>query len=346
MTDILTGLQGSLGRIRLNRPKAINALTLEMVQSIAGLLENFASDPAVGAVLITGEGERGLCAGGDIRALYDRGRDGSGFGQRFFRSEYRMNAQIKDYCKPVIAIMDGITMGGGVGVSAHGSVRIVTERTKIAMPETGIGFFPDVGGTWLLSRGPGEIGTYIGLTGEAIGGADAIFAGLADFLVQSETLPALIEALATLTSSVNLTEVRTVVRSFAKNVAPVLAAHSDEIDAAFGHKTVEQIVAVLQSSGSPFAQKTLEVLNQKSPTSLKVTLRLLREAASAIALRQCIEQEFSAVHRVLVSDDFYEGVRAAVVDKDRNPTWRPATLAEVTPELLACYFETASETVF
>jgi enoyl-CoA hydratase len=346
MPDILLERQGALGRIRLNRPKAINALTREMVQAVAAALTAFASDGRVGTVLITGEGERGLCAGGDIRALYEHGRDGSGFGQAFFRDEYRMNAQIAEYAKPYVAIMDGITMGGGVGISAHGAVRIVTDRTRMAMPETGIGFFPDVGGTWLLSRSPGEIGTFIGLTGDGFGGADAILAGLADYLVPAGQLDALVEALGGLPEGVAAPDVHAAVRDFAIEATPPLTEHRAEIDACFGFDSVEEIVAALAASGSDFARRTLGVLAQKSPTSMKVTLRLLREAAASKTLRDCLEREFAAAHQVLASDEFYEGVRAAVVDKDRSPKWRPATLAGVTPEMLARYFQPVSEPVF
>jgi enoyl-CoA hydratase len=346
MADIVSGVDGALGRIRLNRPKAINALTLEMIHGITEALQAFAGDRAIGVVLVTGEGERGLCAGGDIRALYDHGRDGSGFGQNFFRHEYRMNALIADYQKPYIAIMDGITMGGGVGLSAHGTVRIVTERTRMAMPETGIGFFPDVGGTWLLARAPGELGTFIGLTGDGIGAADTIFAGLADYFVRSEKLVALVEALALLPVTASLGDVQAQVRNFAEDVTPPLAVHRAEIDAHFAFDTVEEIVAALQSSQSDFAQKTLNVLGQKSPTSMKVTLKLLRAARQSASLRECLEREFAAAGAVLASDEFYEGVRAAVVDKDRNPKWRPTLLAEVTPALLAPYFAPSGDKIF
>jgi enoyl-CoA hydratase len=346
MPDILTEVQGALGRIKLNRPKAINALTLEMINGIASGLEEFAANPAVGTVLMTGEGERGLCAGGDIRALYDHGRDGSGFGQKFFRDEYRMNAQISGYAKPYVAIMDGITMGGGVGVSAHGAVRIVTERTRMAMPETGIGFFPDVGGTWLLARSPGELGTFIGLTGDGIGGADTILAGFADYFVGSSKIPALIEALAILPASATPDEVRAIAVEFSEDITSPLATHRAEIDAAFAFDSVEEIVAALGASDSEFAQKTLGVLGQKSPTSMKVTLKLLRDARQSATLKACLEREFAAAHAVLASDEFYEGVRAAVIDKDRNPKWRPVSLAEVTPEILAMYFVPTNETVF
>jgi enoyl-CoA hydratase len=344
-TETIIETTGALGRIRLNRPKAINSLTFGMVKSIDAALARFESDPEIGAVLVTGEGERGLCAGGDIRALYDHGRE-PGFGAEFFRAEYRMNAHIADYRKPYIAIMDGITMGGGVGIASHGTVRIVTERTRMAMPETGIGFFPDVGGTWLLGHAPGEVGTFMGLTGDTFGGADAIYAGFADRLVQSAALPALITALTALPAPFSLEDIFQTLAPFSEDVAAPLAAHRAEIDAAFAHDSVEEIVAALQASASPFALKTLAVLAQKSPTSMKVTLRLLRLARADQRLQQSLEREFIAVHQVLASDDFYEGVRAAVVDKDRNPKWRPASLAEVTPEIQAGYFAAAPEPLF
>ncbi len=344
--DILVETVGALGRVRLNRPKALNSLTLEMIKHLAAALKRFEADPAVGAVLVTGEGERGLCAGGDIRALYDRGPRDIGFGGEFFRDEYRMNAHIAAYAKPYVAIMDGITMGGGVGISAHGSVRVVTERTRMAMPETGIGFFPDVGGTWLLSHAPGEIGTFMGLTGDGFGGADAIYAGFADHFVPSDRLPALYEALATLPATATLADVRGVVSRLAETVPAPMAAHRAEIDAAFAHDEVEQIVAALKASGSAFAQKTLAVMAQKSPTSMKVTLRMLRLARHDESLKDSLEREFAATHSVLASDEFYEGVRAAVVDKDRTPKWRPATLEEVSAATVEAYLRNSPDKLF
>jgi enoyl-CoA hydratase len=344
--DILIEHEGALGRIRLNRPKALNSLTFEMVQHIQVALTRFEDDPAVGAVLITGEGERGLCAGGDIRALYDNRDNALDFGPKFFRTEYRMNAHIADYRKPYIALMDGITMGGGVGVSAHGAVRIVTERTRMAMPETGIGFFPDVGGTWLLAHAPGEVGTFMGLTGDGFGGADAIYAGFADYFVPSEKLPALIDALTALPVFTTLADIRAVVGDFAQDVPAPMEVHRAEIDDAFAHDSVEEIVSALKTSGSEFAQKTLAVMAQKSPTSMKVTLRLLRLARTDKSLKDALEREFAAVHSVLASDEFYEGVRAAVVDKDRNPKWCPATLEEVSAATVEAYLRHTPDKLF
>lgn len=345
-TDVIIETTGALGRIRLNRPKAINALTLDMIRRIVTALEQFAADAAVGLVLITGEGERGLCAGGDIRALYDHGRDKSNPGEVFFRDEYRMNAQIATYKKPYIAVMDGITMGGGVGISAHGALRIVTERTRMAMPETGIGFFPDVGGTWLLSHAPGEIGTFMGMSGESFGGADAIYAQFADVFVQSAKLPALIEALAALPASTTLAQARAAVAAFSEAAPVPLAAHRALIDRCFAFDTVEEIFAALAASDDAFAHKALETLQHKSPTSLKVTLKLLRLARQDKDLQESLEREFAATYTVLASDNFYEGVRAAVVDKDRNPKWSPATVAEVPDTMVAQYLRPASIKLF
>lgn len=346
ISDILVEKVGALGRIRLNRPKALNSLTLEMVQAIASTLTAFEADAGIAAVLITGEGERGLCAGGDIRALYDHGRDGSGFGEIFFRDEYRMNAQISHFKKPYIAIMNGIVMGGGVGVSAHGSVRIATDITRMAMPETGIGFFPDIGATFLLSHAPGEIGTFLGLTGESFGGADAIYAGLADYFVQNAVVPALIDALETLPVTAKLADVQAMIAEFADPPHAALATHRAEIDTLFAFQTVEEIFAALKASGSAFAQKTLAVMAQKSPTSMKVTLKLLRLARHDARLEDSLEREFACAQAVLASDEFYEGVRAAVVDKDRSPKWSPTTPGDVSTALVDSYFTQTPEKLF
>ncbi len=342
--DILTGTSGSLARIRLNRPKAINALTLGMIRDFQSALTRYETDPAVAAVLISGEGERGLCAGGDIRALYEHGR--SGLGAEFLRDEYRLNAHIAAYKKPYIAIMDGITMGGGVGISSHGAIRIVTERTRLAMPETGIGFFPDVGGSWLLGQALGETGTFLGLTGESFGGADAIYAGLADLYIESANLPALIARLEALPLQADAENIRSIVQGFSIAVTPPLAAHRTDIDLAFAADTVEEIIAALDAAGTAFAKSTLAILALKSPTSMKVTLRLLRAGRASKSLRECLQREYDASHAVLASAEFYEGVRAAVVDKDRNPKWHPATVQEVTPALVEAYFQHTAENLF
>ncbi|ALG91667.1 MULTISPECIES: enoyl-CoA hydratase/isomerase family protein [Actibacterium] len=343
---VIISREGSLGRLHLNRPKAINSLTLEMVRLIDKGLTEFEGDDSIASVLITGEGERGLCAGGDIIALYESGKAKTPDAERFWAEEYVLNARIAAYPKPYVAFMDGITMGGGVGVSAHGSHRIVTDRTRLAMPETGIGFFPDVGGTWILGRAAGEVGTYIGLTGASFGAADAIYAGFADYYMPAGKLGDLAAALAGLPADAGGSEVDAAIKGLAEGApGATIAENRAAIDAAFAADTVEEIIAALEAQGTEFAQKTLKTLGQKSPTSLKITLGLLRAARGSKDLKECLDREFAATGLILEGPDFYEGVRAAVIDKDRNPTWVPATLAEAkAPDLGA--LAAAHDTLF
>ena len=347
--DLIVRREGAVGVIRLNRPKAINAMTLEMSLGIDAALDQFEGDPAVGMVLLEGAGERGLCAGGDIRGLYESSRAGGDLGKVFWRQEYIMNARIARFPKPYVAFMDGLVMGGGVGLSAHGSHRVVTERTKLAMPEVGLGFFPDVGGTFLLSRAPGEIGTYFGLTGQAMNGPDAIYAKFADAVVPSGKLAALRGALVNLRAGVNAAEVKAVIVGFAtgETSGPV-AALRPQIDRWFAPDRMQDIVADLQRDGSELALSTSQTLNEKSPRGMVVTLKLVRLARKAASLEECLVREYRAALEVFRSDDFREGVRAAVIDKDRNPKWSPPTIEEVTPEIMAPYFAEigADELVF
>jgi enoyl-CoA hydratase len=245
--------------------------------------------------------------------------------------------------------MDGLVMGGGVGLSAHGSHRVVTEKTKLAMPEVGLGFFPDVGGTWLLSRSPGEIGTYFGLTGQTMNGPDAIHARFADAVVPSNKLAALRETLVNLRVGVNSKDVKAAIDHFAtgETAGPVAALRS-QIDAWFAHDRIQDIVAGLQRDGSELAQSTLKTLNEKSPRGMVVALKLLRLARASASLEECLVREYRAALEVFKSDDFREGVRAAVIDKDRNPRWSPPRIADVTPEMVAPYFAEigADELVF
>lgn len=346
-TDVLIEKAGTLGRIRLNRPKALNSLTLDMVRRISGALDSFEQDANVAAVLITGEGERGLCAGGDIRALYDSGRAGSDLAATFWREEYVLNARIRNFPKPYVAVMDGLTMGGGVGLSAHGAHRLVTERTRLAMPETGIGFFPDVGGTWLLARSPGEVGTYLGLAGEPIGAADAIYAGLADLCVPTANLGALVDALQALPAPAENERVRSAIAPFAVDPGPVpLRDDRAAIDGAFAAGDVTTILATLAQSHTAFARKARTTLLAKSPTSLRLTLRLIRLGRTSGSLEQCLEREYAAALHALAGHDFYEGVRAAVIDKDRNPRWSPDRLDEVGDGDIDAYLSAAAEPVF
>lgn len=347
--DLIVQREGAAGVIRLNRPKALNALTLEMTRGIAAALDQFEADPEVALVLLEGAGERGLCAGGDIRGLYESARAGGDLGNVFWREEYILNARIHAYPKPYVAYMDGIVMGGGVGLSAHASHRIVTDKTKLGMPEVGVGFFPDVGGTWLLANAPGELGAYYGLTAATMTGRDAVYAGMADVAIATSSWPALREALVNTPANANAAEVTAIMQKFAiaETPAPV-AAQQATIDAAFGHDSVEEIVTALAHDHSEFAQATLAAILDKSPTGLKLTLKLLREARASKSLEECLSREYRAALEIFVNHDFPEGVRAAVIDKDRNPQWKPARLADVTPDLIARYFEPrgADELVF
>ncbi len=333
--DVLFDEQHGVGRITLNRPKAINALNHAMIRAIDAALVRWACDPTIRIVLLEGNGERGLCAGGDIRALYGDAKSGRLAGPAaFFYDEYRLNARIARFAKPFVALMDGIVMGGGIGLSAHASHRVVTPRSMLAMPETGIGFIPDVGGTYLLGRAPGELGVHAALTAAPLGPADAILCGLADVCVAFDRLPALIDTLAGEGSSVGAA-----LESMSMAPPPgVLAAARPWIDACYAAGTVEQIVALLLSRPEAAARQAAADIAGKSPTSLKVTLRAVRQARRYGRLEPCLQQEYDAALACMRSHDFAEGVRAAVVDKDRNPRWFPARLEDVSPEQVAAYF--------
>ncbi|MFE5119785.1 enoyl-CoA hydratase/isomerase family protein [Streptomyces sp. NPDC056669] len=330
---VLTRAEGRAGHLTLNRPRALNALTHPMVTRIAEALTAWERDPAVQAVVIGGAGERGLCAGGDIRMIHRDVTSGGGAASRaFWRDEYTLNARIARYPKPYVALMDGIVMGGGVGVSAHGSVRIVTERSRVAMPETTIGFVPDVGGTYLLSRAPGELGTHLALTGASVGAADALLCGLADHVVPSELLPALTRDLAA-------APVPDVLPRYAVDApAGTLDGQREWIDHCYAADTVEEIVDRLMAVGEPAAKETAETLLAKSPTALKVTLAAVRGARTLDSLERVLEQEYRVSCAALARPDFVEGVRAQVIDKDRRPRWTPAALAEVIDAQVAGFF--------
>lgn len=338
--QVLIGSEGPLRIIELNRPEALNALTLEMIRAMTGFLDHFESAHAVSYVVLKGAGERGLCAGGDIRTLYNSIRAHDDWAETFWAEEYALNARIADYPKPYVSLMDGIVMGGGIGVSAHGKYRVVTERTKVAMPEVGIGLIPDVGGTWLLSRAPGEVGTCLALTGMTIGGADAIYANLADTFIEAAKLPELIDAIAQLPPDNDGAALRTLLASYHQpHATSLLKANRATIDACFTADTVEEILARLEKASTPFAADVLTQMRAKSPTSLKVTLELLRRARAATSLRACLENEFTAILYATSQPDSVEGIRAAVIDKDRNPKWQPATLDCVSAASLEPYFK-------
>ncbi|HEY8063167.1 MAG TPA: enoyl-CoA hydratase/isomerase family protein [Methylosinus sp.] len=326
MSEILVSRTRAVGSIALDRPKALNSLTLEMIRDFARALDCFGADRQIVAVVVTGEGARGFCAGGDIRALYElRGGDRALY-ETFWREEYELNARIAGFPKPYVVVMDGIVMGGGVGLSAHGNFRIVTERTRLAMPETGIGFIPDVGGSFLLTRN-GGVGRYMALSGAVVGPHDAIFAGLADVLVDSASLA---ELLALLRDIDDAAEVRGLLARFAKSTGfGALSRHESLLRRVMAHSSVERVIAALEADGSDFAREAAATIGARSPTSLKLTLQLLRRAAEADNLQACLRQEFRTACNLLATHDLYEGIRAAVIDKDRAPHWSPATLAEV-----------------
>lgn len=326
---VLVSVVGSLGRIELNRPRAINALTNDMVGIIADALEKWRGDERVTAVLLTGRGERGLCAGGDIKAIYEDLKAGRRDSIAFWRTEYRMNHAISVYPKPFVALMSGITMGGGVGVSTHGSHRIVTETSKVGMPETAIGLFPDVGVRHLLARMPRSVGRYLGLTGLPVGPGAALAYGFADAFVAEERVPSLIADLEADASAADALV-------FGAATAPPpdeLAEHVEWIDAAFSANTVEEILATLRERPEAKAQETADLLETRSPTSLKLTLAGIISAES-LDLRGVLEQDYALAVNLTDLPDLFEGIRAQVIDKDRNPAWRPATLADVDEQAI------------
>ncbi|WP_406083863.1 enoyl-CoA hydratase/isomerase family protein [Streptomyces virginiae] len=329
---VLLRTEGRTAYITLNRPKALNALTHPMALRLEEALAAWEHHPDIETVVIEGAGERGLCAGGDIRAIYEDARAGGTASADFWRDEYRLNARIARYPKPYVALMDGIVMGGGVGISAHGTVRIVTERSRIAMPETGIGFVPDVGGTYLLALAPGELGTHLALTGAPVGAADALLCGLADHFVPSSALPALAGELGS-------DPVHTVLERYVEQPPPgELAAAREWIDRCYAADTAEEIVTRLLATDVPGAKVTAGTLLAKSPTAVKVTLAALRRARRLGPLERVLEQEYRVSLAALSSSDLVEGIRAQVIDKDRDPHWSPATLEAVGPAEVERFF--------
>ncbi|MBI1217545.1 MAG: enoyl-CoA hydratase/isomerase family protein [Rhodobacteraceae bacterium] len=327
MDEVLIRIEGRAGRITLNRPAALNALTPGMALAMDAALIGWAHDPAVALVLIDGAGPRAFCAGGDIAKVYAEGITGeAGMARDFWRDEYRMNLRLAEYPKPVVSLMHGFIMGGGVGVGCHGHPRVVGETAQVAMPECGIGLIPDVGGTYLLARAPGHLGDYLGLTGTRMGPGDAILAGFADLFVPEADWPALVATLCT-TDDVGAV-------TAAAQTAPdsKLAALLPEIERLFAIETVESIRAALESTGSAFAAETLKVIARNSPLSMACTLAMIRSQRAAPDLRRALEAEYRFTYRAVHQTDFLEGVRAAVIDKDRKPRWR---LTAPSPDTVA-----------
>jgi enoyl-CoA hydratase len=335
--DIVVRELGALRRITLNRPQALNAITLDMAETMTAFLRQWADDPAAGAVLIDGAGGRAFAAGGDIRALYDAAKSGGSLPAQFWATEYKLNVLIARYPKPVIAIMDGLVMGGGVGLSAHAAHRVVTERSAVAMPEVGIGFFPDVGASFPLARAPGCAGTYLALTGHRIGAADAIYCGLADIHIATARLAELAAALAACRSA---QDVRAGLGELAIAPAPGdLPAARSWIDRCYGGDDVEATVERLSACTVDAARAARDAMRKASPTSLKITLRNLRDAASFTRVEESFAQDYRIALACVAGHDFIEGIRAAIVDKDRNPAWRPDKLEDVTPEIVERHFK-------
>ncbi|KAA0110177.1 enoyl-CoA hydratase/isomerase family protein [Mycolicibacterium sp. P1-5] len=334
--EVLTRVDGGVGFLTLNRPKAINSLTHNMVTIIANALGQWADDDAVRAVVLAGAGERGLCAGGDVVAIYDSARaDGGSEARHFWLDEYRLNAQIGSYPKPYVAIMDGIVMGGGVGVAAHGGVRIATDTSKIAMPEVGIGFIPDVGGTYLLSRAPGQLGLHAALSGAPFSGADAIALGFADHYVPQVQLEGLVAAIVE-------DGVDAAVKAFAIEPPPSqLLRQQHWIDECYAGDTVADIIDALRVRDEDDAKKAADLIASRSPIAASVALASLRRAAELDSLEDVLVQEYRVSSAALKSRDFVEGIRAQIVDKDRNPKWNPPSLAAVTEQDVEQYFAPA-----
>ncbi|QFU16601.1 enoyl-CoA hydratase/isomerase family protein [Microvirga thermotolerans] len=335
-TDILCERRGAAGYVTLNRPRALNALNLGMVREMTRALEAWAADPAVTRVIVTGAGDKAFCAGGDIRHLTEFGRAGrKAEALAFWQEEYRLNALIKRYPKPYVSLIDGIVMGGGVGVSLHGSHRVAGDRYLFAMPEVGIGFFPDVGATYALPRLPGRTGMYVALTGERIRRADAVMLGLATHAVDGARMEEVREAL------VEGVPVDRALSAAAVNPGPApLSAHRDLIDACFSAESVPAVLRRLDEAagkGSDFASSLAATIRSKSPTSLLIAFEQVRRGGS-LDFAEAMRTEYRIVSRIVEGHDFYEGVRATLIDKDGKPRWRPASLDEVDPAAVEAYF--------
>ncbi len=349
MTDFIqTETRGTTGVITLDRPAALNSLTLEMVRAMTAAFRTWRDDAAIRAVLVRSSSERAYCAGGDIRFFHQKGSatatGGAALVEDFFSEEYALNHLVHTFPKPYIAMMDGVVMGGGMGIAQAGPqarLRIVTERTKMAMPETGIGLFPDVGGGWFLSRTPGQLGAYLGVTGEVIGAADALHAGLADVFLPSAELAPLAQAI--LDGADAVESVRACAGRHASTTDPAqsrLAGQRAEIDRHFAHDSVQAIMASLAGDDGEFATRTLATMNKRSPLMMSVTLSQIRRAA-ALDIAACLRMERTMVRRCFEHGEVIEGVRALAIDKDHAPKWNPSTLEEVTTAMVEKFFASA-----
>ena len=337
--DVLISRAGAVGRFSLNRPKAIHALTLGMCDTMADALAEWRGDPSLRLVIVDHAAGRGFCSGGDIRAIWESGKGDGSYARRFFHDEYRLNHLMFVYAKPIVAFMDGITMGGGVGISQPAKYRIATERTMFAMPETGIGLFPDVGGGWHLSRLPGRIGRYLALTGGRIDGGDCLEFGLATHYIPSDALEVVKSQLIAAPD-----DVAAILDAASVTPPPgKLADARADIDRLFASDRYEDVLAALTADGSDWARKQLETLGTKSPQTCKVSLRLLAQAAEQIDFAAEMKVEYGVACHVCQRHDFLEGVRALIVDKDNAPKWEPATPEGVTDHLIDQIFAPLAE---
>ncbi len=337
--EIIFSHERHIGLVELNRPQALNALNLPMIQALQQQLQRWQADDNIYAVVVKAEGEKAFCAGGDVRHIYHLGSDKYAEKMQFFWHEYRLNHYINQFNKPYIALMDGITMGGGVGISLQGSHPVASERFVFAMPETSIGFFPDIGASHLLARCPGQLGVYLGLTGERLNAQEAYKLGLVKQVVPSEkTSSLLIRLLATDLSKDAHQRIDSCLQEFAKPVDNTTIENQAIIDRCFAQESVEKIFSSLQNEKGDWAQATLENLAKKSPLSLKVTLAQLRKAKS-LSMAECIKMDYCLVSHFMRSPNFYEGVRALLIDKDKSPHWQPDDLALISEEKVASYFE-------
>jgi enoyl-CoA hydratase len=330
--EVLSRVDNGVGFVTLNRPKAINSLNQHMIDQLSAVLAKWEQDSNISAVVLSGAGDRGLCAGGDVVAIYHSARADGVEAKRFWHDEYLLNGKIGGFPKPYVALMDGIVMGGGVGVGAHANTRVVTDTSKVAMPEVGIGFIPDVGGAYLLSRAPGSLGLHAALTGAPFSGADAIALGFADHYVPHDKLDALRESIAEAGVGQALT-------THAIEPPPSeLAAQQDWIDECYAGETVAEIVASLSNHGAGPAADAADLISTRSPIALSVTLEAVRRARELDTLEDVLAQDYRVSSASLRSHDLVEGIRAQLVDKDRNPKWSPASLDQVSRADVEAYF--------
>lgn len=341
--EVLLERRGCAGVITLNRPKFLNALSLSMIRQIYPQLKKWEQDPETFLILIKGAGGKAFCAGGDIKALSEAKKAKQNLTQDFFKEEYTLNNAIASCQKPYVALIDGITIGGGVGLSVHGRFRVATERTLFAMPETGIGLFPDVGGGYFLPRLQGKLGYFLALTGFRLKGRDVHRAGIATHFVDSEKLQKLEEELLALKSPsaediVGVLESHQAQSKMDQDKSVIFEEHMDKINSCFSANTVEQIIENLRQDGSPFATQQLKVINKMSPTSLKITLRQLMEGSSK-TLPEVLTMEYRLSQACMEGHDFNEGVRSVLIDKDQSPKWNPASLKDITNEDVDSYFK-------